>query len=156
MRYFKTTNASRLYKTGGWTLEFQPYGQIGGLWYGTLAVEDDSAASALANAGFPQVTELTKEEYDEFEAQKKTHSRKLGLFFKEPQPIPLRVVESVADKAASPLAEPESASAPSTANPLGVSTTPVATIQTTSEEPPAEPLLIPPPVYSKKSRGASK
>lgn len=64
MRYFKTTNATRPYKAGGLSFEFEPVELIGGSsWLGILSV-GEPAASVLAGVGFPQVTELTETEYD--------------------------------------------------------------------------------------------
>lgn len=65
MRYFSTRNASRPYKAGGLSFEFEPTELLGGsLWLGVLAV-DEPAASILANAGFAQVKELSLSEYEE-------------------------------------------------------------------------------------------
>jgi hypothetical protein len=67
-RYFRTSNASRRYSAGGHAFIFEPVENIGGSWTGLLAVEDDSAASSLAAANLPQVTEITA---DAFEGLKK-------------------------------------------------------------------------------------
>jgi hypothetical protein len=69
MRYFKTTNASRQYKTGGLVFTFEPVANVGGSWLGVLAV-GEPAASTLAAAGIPQVSEITSSEYEE--AKKKS------------------------------------------------------------------------------------
>ena len=64
MRYFQTSNATRPYRAGGVGFEFEPVELIGGsAWLGVL-VADEPAASILAGAEFPQVTELTQTEYD--------------------------------------------------------------------------------------------
>jgi len=63
MRYFRTTNASRQYRAGDIVVTFEPVDNIGGSWSGLLAA-DEPAASKLAGAALPQVTEITKEEYD--------------------------------------------------------------------------------------------
>lgn len=65
-RYFKTTNASRPYKAGGLSFEFELVELLGGgSWLGVLAAEEP-AASHLASANFPQVTELSQTDYDQF------------------------------------------------------------------------------------------
>lgn len=63
MRYFKTSNASRPYRAGELLFSFEPVDQVGGIWFGVLAVEDDSAASSLEGAAYPQVTPISEEEY---------------------------------------------------------------------------------------------
>lgn len=67
MRYFRTSNASRQWKAGGLTFTFETTDQVGGQWFGVLAVEEP-AASILKAAGYPQVTEIDEAEYS---AQKK-------------------------------------------------------------------------------------
>jgi hypothetical protein len=63
-RYFKTSNATRPYSAAGYTFTFEPTALLGGLWLGVLAAEEP-AASKLAAANIPQVSELTLEQYEE-------------------------------------------------------------------------------------------
>ena len=139
MRYFHTSNASRPYSAGGLAFTFQPTGQIGGSWHGILAVESDSAASALANAAFPQVTEITEESYKEYdEAQKKTEGKQpfgplRGLSFKPRHPV-AALVAARGGQSKSATAD----DAPATAETPKADTPPV--IAVTSAQPPEEPL----------------
>jgi len=64
MRFFKTSNASRRYYAGGFAFDFEPVENLGGAWLGILAVADEAAASSLASAKIPQVTEIQQEEHD--------------------------------------------------------------------------------------------
>lgn len=64
MRFFKTSNASRTYNTAGFNFSFDPIEQVGGVWLGLLAVEDDFTASNLAKAAIPQIKEITLEDYE--------------------------------------------------------------------------------------------
>lgn len=66
MRYFQTSNASRQYYFGGLAVSFEPIDQIGGSWLGVLEVGDESTSSIIQAglAGNPQVSEISKEEYD--------------------------------------------------------------------------------------------
>lgn len=62
-RYFITTNASLTYAAGGINFPFEPVAQRGGSWLGVLAVDEESAANILLEAGFPQVAEIGEERY---------------------------------------------------------------------------------------------
>ena len=76
-RYFQTSNATRPYQAGGLAFEFEPVELIGGsAWLGVL-VADEPAASVLAGAGFPQVTELAETEYNS--VKKKIQEREQQL-----------------------------------------------------------------------------
>lgn len=61
MRYFKTSNASRPYKAGGFAFDFESLYLVGGSWLGTLEVRTDEQADILAE--IPQATEIEEEEY---------------------------------------------------------------------------------------------
>lgn len=81
MRYFQTTNATRPYRAGGLAFEFEPIEQIGGSsWLGVLEA-DEPAASILAGAGIPQVSELTHLEYEEVKKKIQERERQLGSTF---------------------------------------------------------------------------
>ena len=69
-RYYKTDNATRSFRSGGFEFQFEPTVFRAGAWAGLLAVDDEAAQLALAPLiydGGP-IRELTAEE---FEAQKK-------------------------------------------------------------------------------------
>lgn len=107
-RYFQTTNASRPYKADGFTFHFEPTAQIGGVWSGALAVEDESAASALAGAKFPQVTELTDEEFAALKKKPSQRSTSLAPLPRQPEssPSPVAAVPVVPPPASESPAEP--------------------------------------------------
>jgi hypothetical protein len=75
MRYFESSNANREYKVGGFSYRFDPADNIGGAWSGVLAIENEEAATVLANnlTLFPQIKEITEEEY--LEVKKKGQPR---------------------------------------------------------------------------------
>ena len=64
MRYFVNTSAGQPIVAGGFTFDFELVGLRGGSWFGILAVEDDSAASALLDAGLTSVGEISFDRYD--------------------------------------------------------------------------------------------
>lgn len=105
MRFFKTTNSSRSYKTAGLEFSFEPVGQIGGSWFGVLALEK-SSAGILAGAAFPQVTELTEEEYND--EKKKPQSRSSHSYDLQAQRPPAAPVSPPAPSAAAAPESPES------------------------------------------------
>lgn len=112
MRYFKTSNASRPYKVPGFAFTFEPTAQVGGVWSGVLAVADEAAAKTLANAQFPQVTEITAEEFDEVKKkplQRLSSSVPLSVPRSEPRP-PAPSPAPVAPPVAQPVS-PQSESA---------------------------------------------
>lgn len=124
MRYFKTSNASRPYQTGGYTFTFEPVDQNGGIWSGVLAVVDDAAASVLAAAALPQITELTAEQY---ETLKKKPLMPSGSSRVLPKPPQVSLQPPARAEAAAPVA-PSS----STAEEASVF------LETTDAEPPLE------------------
>lgn len=81
-RYFKTKNASRRFKAGDLAFQFEPVEQVGGSWLGLLAVDSESAANSLAEARFPQISEIT---FEEFESLKKK-PKSLPQSYREPRP----------------------------------------------------------------------
>lgn len=85
MRYFETSNATRPYKVGGLAFEFEPIElRGGGSWLGVLAAEEP-AASILASAPFPQVKEISLED---FEALKKKIEGTVGASSVKAAPDP--------------------------------------------------------------------
>lgn len=130
MRYFQTSNASRPYRVGNDIFTFEPAFQVGGNWHGVLAVEE-SAASSLAAGKFPQVKEISAEEYD---AAKKKPLPPNSSFFElrqsSPKPAPLRPESVIAPSAPSSVAKTELATA--NASPAKVE------VRTARVEPPQE------------------
>lgn len=125
MRYFLTTNSTRSYNTGGLSFTFEPTVLERGYWLGVLAA-DEPAASSLAAAAFPQVSEITE---SEFEAEKK----------KGQQPVVSRLSSPVLPKspraAAAPVAEAVATTSKSSES---------AGLRVTDSAPPDEPLLTTP------------
>lgn len=109
MRYFKTSNASRLYKAGGLSFAFDPMENIGGIWSGVLAVEDDSAAGILAAAKFSQVEEITAEDFDGL--KKKPLNRSPSYIVSQALPSRPSPALQVAPSAAKEPEEPQPAAA---------------------------------------------
>ena len=104
MRYFKTTNASRPYRAGGLSFSFEQLDNIGGSWLGALALEE-SDASSLAAEKFPQVSEITEEEYSAL--KKKPLNPSASSFVLQAPParsaqVPAQVVPSAENSPASP------------------------------------------------------
>lgn len=139
-RYFLTTNASRPYIAGGLTFSFEPVQNRGGSWLGVLAVEEDSAASALASATLDSIDEISAERYDSL--KKKLTGTPSG---QSESRRPQRVSTPGASAEAVRLVEHQ-AGARGIGNPLiprAVAAPVIESIelQTTSAEPPHEPLL---------------
>jgi len=61
MRYFKTSNATRPYKAGGFAFDFESLYLVSGSWLGSLEIDNDEQADLLAEV--PQAIEITEEEY---------------------------------------------------------------------------------------------
>jgi len=139
-RYFLTINASHPYIADGLTFSFEPVQNRGGSWLGVLAVEEDSAASALASASLYGVDEITQERYDTL--KKKLTGTPIGSSASR---LPQRVRTPGASAAGVRLVEPQ-AGTRGVGNPLIPRPAPVAvaesvSLQTTSAEPPHEALL---------------
>lgn len=109
MRYFRTSNASRQYRTGDIAVTFEPLENTGGNWSGLLAVDDDANASKIVAANLPQITEITKEEY---EGLKKKPAHTSGSFQDSPMPPP---ASSPPVRVAGGAAPPRSTSSPAPA-----------------------------------------
>jgi hypothetical protein len=147
MRYFLTTNASHPAVTGGFTFVFEPVQNRGGSWLGVLAVEEDSAASTLASAGLVNVAEISFERYDSLKKKVRT----AGLPSAQsasPLPRPRRTAQANGAVAglAGRLGAVRGVGNPMIPNRVAASEQPAdilpaVSLQSTSVEPPAEPLL---------------
>ena len=148
-RYFLTINASHPYIADGLTFLFEPVQNRGGSWLGVLAVEEDSAASALASASLYGVDEITLERYETL--KKKLTGTPIGS---SASPPPRRVRTPGANVAGVRLVEPQ-AGTRGVGNPLIPRPAPVVapesvSLQTTEAQPPFEPLLDEPVNKTKK------
>lgn len=79
MRYFLSIDARLIAKAGAFAFEpFEPVGQRGGSWFGVLAVADEAAASALAEAisrgENPGIDEISEEAYQREKKKLTGHS----------------------------------------------------------------------------------
>lgn len=93
-RFFVTTNASRTYAAGGINFPFEPVSQRGGSWLGVLALDNETEASILLSAGFPQVAEITEERYQL--EKKKLEPRQNSSPVLPTKPVPVAGVAGVA------------------------------------------------------------
>ena len=148
-RYFLTINASHPYIAGGLTFVFEPVQNRGGSWLGVLAVEEDSAASALAAAHLFGVEEITDERFENL--KKKITGTPSGP---SASPRPRRVPTPGAGAEGVRLVEP-SGRTPGVGNPLIPRPAPTQVIesvslQTTTAQPPAEALLDSPSIRPAK------
>jgi hypothetical protein len=64
MRYFRTTNATRLYRIGNKSFKFEICFIISSSWIGVYQTEDNGDADLLANHG-AGITEIDESTYDE-------------------------------------------------------------------------------------------
>lgn len=146
MRYFLTINASRPYIAGGLTFSFEPVQNRGGSWLGVLAVENESAASALAAAKLFGVEEIGDERF--ISLKKKLMGLPDSL---NGSPKPQRVRTPGANVEGVRVVEP-SGRTPGVGNPLIQRPAPVApvpeavSLQSTSAQPPVEPLIDSPSI----------
>ena len=149
MRYFLTTNASLPYVAGGYTFTFEPVQNRGGSWLGVLAVAEDAAASALALASLQNIDEIDFENYDRIKKKlvpTQTASSASPMPQQQPAGVPVGAVR---------LVEPQGRThgvgnplIPRPAAPVPVIET--VELQSTSAEPPAEPLLDAPSISAPK------
>lgn len=151
MRYFLTVNASRPHVAGGLTFSFEPVQNRGGSWLGILSVADEAAASILAGASLYGVEEIGDERYTSL--KKKLMGIPDAL---NGSPRPQRVRTPGANAEAVRLAEPSGRTRGFVGNPLieaPAKAAPVVesvSIQTTTAEPPSEPLLESPSLRAPK------
>lgn len=92
-RYFITTNASRNYNAGGFDFPFEPVSLRGGVWLGVLAVDEESKANILLQAGFSEVAEINDARYESL--KKKYPERLIDSPTLPGKPLPLEGVAGV-------------------------------------------------------------
>lgn len=153
MRYFLTINASHPYVAGGLTFSFEPVQNRGGSWLGVLAVEEDSAASTLAAAKLFGVEEIGDERF--ISLKKKL----MGLpdsLNGSPKPqrvrIPAAAVEGV--RVVEPSGRTPGVGNPLIQRPAAAPVIEAVTLQSTSAQPPVEPLIESPPIPTGKRYSA--
>lgn len=141
MRYFLTTVADRPVRAGGREFNFDPVSLRGGSWVGVLALEEDSGASILCDAGHPSVSEITQAQYD---SEKKKQPRSTARSeVPRPEPAPSHQGPRVADRAGLVI-DPTIAEPPVPPAPAPESVSGSVELQTTSEQPPDEAMLADP------------
>jgi len=64
MRYFQTSNATRLFRIGQFSFKFDPVGLFSGNWVGILATDKEDEAEALAGFG-PLIVETNEASYND-------------------------------------------------------------------------------------------
>jgi hypothetical protein len=140
-RYFKAFVTGRPLSVGGRSFIFEPVEPMGGSWAGVLAVDDESTASVLADAGY----EITEERYNQLK-KKVTPAGIAPAFVPLQQPKAPRsaIVESVGR------AVDRTAFASETAAKAEVAA-PSVILATTTKQPPFEPLLEPAPVKRRRA-----
>lgn len=86
MRYLFTEFAENPVAANGRTYQFEKVSWSVGHWLGTVEVDDGEAAGLLAVRG---VSEISREDYDKLQAQKKTipYSGKSPLLNHSPRPV---------------------------------------------------------------------
>lgn len=149
MRYFLTVNASRPHIADGLTFVFEPVQNRGGSWLGVLSVAEEAAASTLASASLPDVEEITDERY--ISLKKKLMGIPDAL---SGSPTPQRV-RTPGGRVEGVRVVEQSGRTPGVGNPLIAvpKAAPVAvevSLQTTSAEPPTEPLIDSPSLKTRK------
>lgn len=136
MRYFLSTSAALPVNVGGFAFEFEPVALRGGSWLGVLAVEDDSAASALASSGLSAVGEIDMAKYD---GLKKKMTGAQSVQGEQPSRREVQTFPQLADPAAPPTSQRSD------------SVGSVSELKTTSLTPPRE-FLLEEPSLKKKGR----
>lgn len=147
VRYFQSIVTGRPLSVGGRSFIFEPVEPMGGSWTGVLAVDDESAASVLAEAG-GSVWEITAQKYDELKKKRSGAGTSPGLKSSPPPrqpPLAIAVVESV-ERAAAPTSSTAEAQQAAAAKAVG----PSVELVTTKAQPPPEPLLDTAPPKRKK------
>jgi len=132
-RYFQAFVTTRPVEAGGQLFTFERVEPMGGSWLGVLAVDDESAANKLAEAGM----EISKERYDQLKKKVTgVASRPVSALSRTPLPPPVPLVESANRAVASGssgVEAPVAAEAPVRAPLVSVD------IKVTQLKPPAEP-----------------
>ena len=131
-RFFLTTSAAKPVEAGGYSFVFKPVALRGGTWLGILAVEDDLAASSLANAQAPNVEEIPSSTYEDL---KKKHLPEMESPGSSPSPPPVQLPGLTV---AEPVGRP---TAPTTVKQNSTEMITPVTLFTTRQQPPVEPLL---------------
>jgi hypothetical protein len=132
MRYFLTSNATRGYYAGGFSFTFEPTAMERGTWHGVLAT-DGQSADALAAAAYPQVSEITEEQFNE---EKKKGQQSPVSRMSAPVLPKSSLVREVAAAAVAVATTSKSA------DPVPVTPKSSGGLRTTSATPPEEPLLV--------------
>ena len=61
MKYFRTTNATRLYRAGDKSFKFEPVALISSSWVGVYVADEDEAELLK---GIPQISEIDEAEFN--------------------------------------------------------------------------------------------
>lgn len=142
MRYFLNTSAARPATAGGMTFEFELVGLRGGSWLGILALEEPGA-SILAQARWPNTDEITEEVYQIQKKKLSANQPNSPAWPRQNQPPPAL---AVADRVGAPTSPAGfdltgSPPPPGPLNPNSTAGLSAVSLLTTSNSPPAEPLL---------------
>lgn len=130
-RYFLSLVTGRPLQVGGRSFIFLPVEPMGGSWAGVLAVDDESAANILAEAGL----EITEERYNSLKKKQTGQVTVQGyvpLQTRQQPPLPIVGNAVHVEARTSSSSSVESASIPTVS----------VTLSTTSKSPPFEPLLV--------------
>lgn len=129
-RYFQSLGAGRPINIGGRSFIFEPTEPMGGSWSGVLAVDDESSASILADAGL----EISFEQFESLKKKRTTTLTAQGYVpLQRPQSPPLPLEASVSPA--------ESRSGSNSNATETVTILPSVELGTTTLKPPAEPAL---------------
>ncbi len=131
-RYVQSFGAGRPIEMGGRSFVFDPVEPMGGSWIGILALDDDSGANILAEAGL----EVTAEAYDRLKKKVRGVETRPG-FVPSPTPPKLPPQPIVVDAVR---AEDRTSFTSKAQDPIDPSKKSVE-LRTTRNKPPVEPLL---------------
>lgn len=138
-RYFQSSVTGRPLvvntPAGERSFNFEPIEPMGGSWLGVLAVDDDSAASILANC--EGAWEIMAEKYDALKKKRAGVATAKGFAPSRTPQLPPQPLVASADPAE------RRSDSPSNSDILAQVSKPVASVSllTTDKKPPAEPLL---------------
>lgn len=151
VRYFQSIVTGRPLSVGGRSFIFEPVEPMGGSWTGVLAVDDESAASVLANGG-GSVWEITAQKYDELKKKRSGAGTSPGLGSSQPprQPPLAIVVAESAERAERPTSSTAEAGRRAEDGGQKTEVGPSVELVTTKAQPPPEPLLDTAPPKRKK------
>jgi len=142
MRYFVNTSAGQPIAAGSFSFDFELIGLRGGSWFGILAVELDSAASALLDLNLPTIGEINQERYDSEKKKELQGNPSLTSFPPPSQPLPIHPAMAVADRVGSLSPPPQVSSQERTIE--------STTLESADVSPPEEELLRAPSRFAKK------